>query len=85
MSGEWDIAQLPHANLRANLSSGDWVFGEQDNFQLTLDETLVEAQITPKNILAKINLSGNQVGSLSASIQGQSGVYADPTKQTYTR
>jgi translocation and assembly module TamB len=78
MSGEWDIAQLPHANLRANLSSGDWVFSEQDNFQLTLDETLVEAQITPKNILAKINLSGNQVGSLSASIQGQSGVYADP-------
>ncbi|MFB1035130.1 MAG: hypothetical protein QMC38_07255, partial [Sinobacterium sp.] len=55
MSGEWDIAQLPHANLRANLSSGDWVFSEQDNFQLTLDETLVEAQITPKNILAKIN------------------------------
>ena len=78
MSGEWDIAQLPHANLRANLSSGDWVFSEQDNFQLTLDETLVEAQITPKNILAKINLSGNKVGSLSASIQGESGVYADP-------
>ena len=78
MSGEWDIAQLPHANLRANLSSGDWVFSEQDNFQLTLDETLVEAQITPKNILAKINLSGNKVGTLSASIQGQSGVYADP-------
>ena len=75
--GEWDIAQLPHANLRANLSSGDWVFSEQDNFQLTLDETLVEAQITPKNILAKINLSGNKVGSLSASIQGESGVYAD--------
>jgi translocation and assembly module TamB len=78
ISGEWDITQLPHANLRASLSSGDWVFSEHNNHQLTLDETLVEAQITPKTILAKINLSGNKVGRLSASIQGESGVYADP-------
>ena len=78
ISGDWDIAKLPHANLRANLSSGDWVFNEQNNLLLTLDETLVEAQITPKNILAKINFSGNKIGTLSASIEGQSGVFADP-------
>jgi translocation and assembly module TamB len=78
MSGDWDIKQLPNANLNASLSPGDWVFSEQNNLKLTLDETLVKAQITQKNIRANINLSGNKVGNLSASVEGQSGVFADP-------
>jgi translocation and assembly module TamB len=78
MTGDWDIEHLPNANLSASLSPGNWVFSEQSNLQLSLDETLVEAQITPKSILAKINLSGNKIGSLSASVEGQLGVYADP-------
>tara|TARA_R110002153_G_scaffold17835_2_gene62136 strand:- start:7099 stop:10971 length:3873 start_codon:yes stop_codon:yes gene_type:complete len=78
MSGDWDIAQLPNANLSARLSSGDWVFRDQNNLKLTLDETLVKVQINPKNIQANIHLSGNQIGTLSASVEGQSGVYADP-------
>jgi translocation and assembly module TamB len=78
MSGNWDIEQLPNANLSASFSSGDWVFSDQNNLKLTLDETLVKAQINQKNIQANINLSGNKIGSLSASVEGQSGVYADP-------
>jgi translocation and assembly module TamB len=78
MSGDWDIEQLPNANLSASLSSGDWVFIEQNNLKLTLDETLVNAHINQKNILANIHLSGNKIGSLSANLEGQSGVYAEP-------
>jgi translocation and assembly module TamB len=78
MSGDWDIQQLPNANLIASLSPGNWVFNEQNKLQLRLDETLLEATITQNNILAKINLSGSEIGSLSASLQGQSGMYADP-------
>jgi len=78
MSGDWDIAQLPNANLSANLSSGDWVFSDQNNLMLTLNETFVKAQINQTNILANINVSGNKMGALSVSVQGQSGVYANP-------
>jgi translocation and assembly module TamB len=78
LSGDWDIEQLPNANLSASLSPGDWVFSEQNNLKLTLDQTIVKAQINQKNMLANINLSGNKMGTLSANIQGQSGVYADP-------
>ena len=78
MSGDWDIEQLPNANLQASLGSADWVFIEQNNLKLSLDETKVNAQISPKNILANIHLSGNSVGTMSASVEGQSGVYADP-------
>jgi len=78
MSGDWDLEQLPNANLSAILSSGDWVFSEQNNLKLTLDETVVEAQINQKNILANIHLSGNKMGTLSASVEGQSGVFAEP-------
>jgi translocation and assembly module TamB len=78
MSGDWDIGQLPNASLSASLSSGDWVFSKKNNLKLTLDETLVVANITQKNILANINLSGKKIGSLSATVKGRSGVYADP-------
>lgn len=78
LSGDWNIEQLPNANLSASLSSGEWVFSEQNNLKLTLDETKVEVQINPKNILANIQLSGNKLGSMRANISGQSGVYADP-------
>jgi translocation and assembly module TamB len=78
LSGDWDIEQLPNANLSASLSPGDWVFSEQNNLRLTLNKTLVEAQITQNNILAEINLSGNKMGTLSAKLQGLSGVYANP-------
>jgi translocation and assembly module TamB len=78
MTGDWDIKQLPNANLSASLSQGDWVFSEQNHLQLSLDETLFEAQISPQKILAKINFSGDKIGTLSASVEGQSGVYADP-------
>ena len=78
MSGDWDIEQLPNANLKASLSPADWVFIGQNNLKLSLEKTNVNAQISPKNILANIHLSGNTVGILSASIEGQSGVYADP-------
>lgn len=78
MSGDWDLEQLPNANLSASLSSGDWILSEQNNLKLTLDETLVKAQINPKNILANIHLSGNKIGTLGANIEGQSGVYAEP-------
>jgi translocation and assembly module TamB len=78
LSGDWDMEQLPNANLNASLSPADWVFKEQNNLKLTLDETLVNAQITQNNILANINLSGNKIGVLSTSLEGQSGVYDDP-------
>jgi len=78
MSGNWDIEQLPNAKLKASLSSGEWVFTDQNNLKLTFDETVVEAQVSPKNILANINLSGTKIGTLSANVEGQSGVYADP-------
>ena len=78
MSGDWDIGQLPNASLSASLSSGDWIFSKKNNLKLTLDETLVAANITQKNILANINLSGKKIGSLSATVKGLSGVYADP-------
>lgn len=81
MTGDWDLEQLPNARLSARLSPGDWVFSEQNNLKLSLDETLVEAQITPKKIMAKINLSGNKIGTLSANVEGQSGVYADPLER----
>jgi len=78
ISGDWDIAKLPNTNLNASLSPGDWVFSDQNKLQLKLDKMLVEAQINQNNILAKINLSGNKIGTLSARVEGQSGVYADP-------
>jgi translocation and assembly module TamB len=78
LSGDWDIAQLPNANISAKLSSGDWVFSDQNNLILTLNETLVNAQINQTNILANMNVSGNKLGALSVSVEGQSGVYADP-------
>ena len=78
ISGDWDIEKLPNANLSASLSAGDWLFSEQNNLKLSLNETLVKAQINQKNILANINLSGNKIGNVSASVEGQSGVYADP-------
>lgn len=78
ISGDWDIRQSPSANLSASLSAADWVFSENNNLQLTLDKTSIEAKITPKNILTNIQLSGEKIGSLSANIQGQSGAYADP-------
>ena len=78
MSGDWDIEQRPNANISASLSSGDWVFTEQNNLQLTLNKTSVKAQITEKSIQGNINLSGNKIGTLSANIKGLSGAYADP-------
>ncbi|WP_339723920.1 translocation/assembly module TamB domain-containing protein [uncultured Paraglaciecola sp.] len=78
MSGDWDIESLPNVTLSASLSSGEWLFGEQNNLSLTLDETLVKAQINQKNILANINLSGSKLGALSVSLEGKSGVYAEP-------
>jgi translocation and assembly module TamB len=78
MSGDWDIEQLPHANLKASLSAGNWTFSEQNNLQLAVDEVVVTAQITQQNILANLNLSGSKFGTLSASLEGQSGVYSDP-------
>ncbi|MFT6778664.1 MAG: translocation and assembly module TamB [Paraglaciecola sp.] len=77
MSGHWNIEQLPNANFSASLSPGDWVFINQNNLQLTVDKMLVEAQISQKNILAEIYLSGDNIGTLSASLEGQSGVFAD--------
>lgn len=78
MSGDWNIAQMPNGNISASLSPGDWIFSEQNNLQLTLDETLVNAQISAKNIQANINLSGSKIGTVSASVEGLSGVYAEP-------
>jgi translocation and assembly module TamB len=78
MSGDWDIEQLPNANISASLSSGDWVFIEQNNLQLSLNKTSVKAQITQKSIQGNIHLSGNKIGILSANIKGLSGAYADP-------
>jgi translocation and assembly module TamB len=77
LSGEWYIKQLPNASFSANLSPGNWAFSEQSNLQLSVDKMLVEAKFSQKNILANINLSGNKMGNLSASLEGQSGVYAD--------
>jgi translocation and assembly module TamB len=78
ISGDWDIRQLPSVSLSASLSPADWVFSEKNNLQFTLDKTSVEAKLTPKNILANIQLSGEKIGSVSANVLGQSGVYADP-------
>jgi translocation and assembly module TamB len=78
MLGEWNIEQRPNVSFSANLSPGDWVFSEPSNLQLSVDKMLVEAQMTQNNILANIILSGNKMGTLSASLEGQSGVYADP-------
>lgn len=78
VSGDWDIEQLPHVNLNANLSAGDWVFNQQNNLQLGLNEVLVRAQISPQNIVANINLSGDKIGAISASVEGQAGVFDDP-------
>lgn len=78
VSGDWDIAQLPHVNLSANLSAGDWVFNQQNNLQLALNEVLVKAQISPQNIVANISLSGNKIGAITASVEGQAGVFSDP-------
>jgi translocation and assembly module TamB len=78
MSGDWNIKQLPNANLSASLSSADWVFTHQNNLKLSFEETKVNAQITPKSIVANIHLSGNKIGILSANVEGKSGVFADP-------
>ncbi|MFT6991726.1 MAG: translocation and assembly module TamB [Paraglaciecola sp.] len=78
LSGDWDIEQLPNVYLSARLSSGDWMFSEQNNLLLSVDEMLVEVQTTQKKILANVVLSGKKMGSLSANLEGQSGVYADP-------
>ena len=80
VSGDWNIQQLPNANLSASFSSGDWVFSEQNNLQLSVDKMLVEANITQKHILANINLSGDKMGALIAKVtlDAQSGVYVDP-------
>jgi translocation and assembly module TamB len=77
LSGDWDIEQLPNVYLSASLSSGDWMFSEQNNLLLSVDEMLVEAQVTQKIILANVVLSGKKMGRLSANLEGQSGVYAD--------
>jgi translocation and assembly module TamB len=78
MSGEWDIEHMPNANLVASLSPDEWIFNEQNNLQLTLDETLVKAQINQNNILANVSLSGNKIGRVSASVEGLAGVYSEP-------
>lgn len=78
MTGNWESESLPNVDLSARLSAADWVFSRQNNLKLSLDETLIKAQLTPKNIVANINVSGNEIGTLSANIEGQSGVYTDP-------
>jgi translocation and assembly module TamB len=78
MSGDWNIESMPNAMLSASLSSGEWTFSEQNNLKLGLNETLVEAQVNQNSVLAKIHLSGNKIGTVSASIEAQSGVYAEP-------
>ena len=80
VTGDWNIQQLPNANLSASFSPGDWIFSEQNNLQLSVNNILVEANITQKHILANINLSGNKMGALVAKVKldEQSGVYVDP-------
>ncbi|MEP1446321.1 MAG: translocation/assembly module TamB domain-containing protein [Paraglaciecola sp.] len=78
MTGNWDSKSLPNVDLSARLSPADWVFSRQNNLKLSLNETLIKAQLTPKNIVANINVSGNEIGTLSANLEGQSGVYTDP-------
>lgn len=78
MTGNWNSESLPNVDLSARLSAADWVFSRQNNLKLSLDETLIKAQFTPKNIVANIKVSGSEVGTLSANIEGQSGVHTDP-------
>lgn len=82
VSGDWDIKQLPKVNLSARLGAGDWVFNQanspKNKLQLALDEVVVKAQVSPQNIVAYMDLSGDKIGAISLSVEGKSGVFSDP-------
>ncbi|MGS2720864.1 autotransporter assembly complex protein TamB [Paraglaciecola aestuariivivens] len=77
-AGDWHLDALPNAHLKANLSAAKWLFTQQNNLQLDIDQVRINADFSQQNIMANFNLSGQQIGSLVANVTGQAGVYSDP-------
>lgn len=70
-SGTWNIQSFPNANISVVLSPAKWVFTEQDDFQLNIQDLSVNASMNADDMQLAMNFSGPEIGQLSTKVKAQ--------------
>ncbi|MFT2090543.1 translocation/assembly module TamB domain-containing protein [Paraglaciecola sp. 2405UD69-4] len=70
-SGSWNIQSLPSAQVNMQLSPANWVFTEQNDFELNVQDLSLSASLDAEEMQVDLSFIGQEIGKLSSSLKGQ--------------